>query len=594
MSDSSSYSEKNWREFFNTIEESITLHKSYEQISDIINQGMLTFLKYPSAESCLLFFLNNETFEFDFKSSAPYDVKVDVDLLYNKAIDNGILGESINAKFPKYANIMIDNAIKAIMVVPLVIPSKVFGIVILVLKEPTLAAEKFLQRLAMLQGSIFGNSLESNRLFKRFKKVESLLEQKIAVRTLGLSQSKRELQAILNSVQTGILVINVKTNEIITANPIAAEILKENQDSLIGKNSKEIFGKSLNEQHNLDTKIMFSRNFESTVICSDGDRIPVLRTISHIFLGNDKLRIESFIDISERKRIEESLKQANELLELKVQERTEDLQLLVHKLKIEISERERAEAEMRKMLEKEKELNELKTRFVSMVSHEFRTPLTIIRSSAQIIQKYKDKLNTEKELDYLERITSTVDLMTDILENVLFIGKSDSDKIKFHPAPINIIEFCINVINDINMVNQTFDEIVFRNNAKKEIVVADENILRHILINLLSNAIKYNINKKQIEFSLNTDEEKTEFIIKDQGIGIPAEDQDRIFEPFHRSENVGTISGTGLGMSVVLRSIKLHEGTISFSSQENKGTTFKVTIPALNFGENNHEKNIGS
>jgi signal transduction histidine kinase len=135
------------------------------------------------------------------------------------------------------------------------------------------------------------------------------------------------------------------------------------------------------------------------------------------------------------------------------------------------------------------------------------------------------------------------------------------------------------------MVNQTFDEIVFHNNAKKEIVVADETLLRHILINLLSNAIKYNVNKKLIDFTLNTSDEATEFIIKDQGIGIPQEDQDRIFEPFHRSENVGTISGTGLGMSVVLRSIKIHKGTISFSSQENKGTMFKVTIPALTIGD---------
>ncbi len=585
MNEIKSNSDTNWRDFFNTIEESLTLHKSYEHISDIINQGLMAFLKYPKTESCSLFLLNNETFEFDYKTTAPYGVEIDADFLYNKTIDNGILGESINAKFPKYTNITIDNKLKSLMVVPLVVPSKVFGVVILVINGSQLAAEKFLQRLAMLHGGIFGNSLETNRLFKKLKKVESLLEQRIAVRTMGLSQSKRELQAILNSVQTGILVINSKSNEIITANPIAAEILKENQDSLIGKNSKDIFGRSVDEQHNLDTNIMFSRNFESMVIRSDGDRIPILRTISHIFLGNDKFRIESFIDITDRKRIEESLKQANELLELKVQERTEDLQLLVHKLKIEIAERERAESEMRKLLEKEKELNELKTRFVSMVSHEFRTPLTIIRSSAQIIQKYKDKLDVTKERDYLDRILTTVDMMTDILENVLFIGKSDSEKIRFNPVPINIVEFCIGIINDINMVNQTFDEIVFHNNAKKETVVADETLLRHILINLLSNAIKYNVNKKIIDFTLNTDDEGTEFIIKDRGIGIPREDQKRIFEPFHRSENVGTISGTGLGMSVVLRSVELHQGRINFSSQEHKGTTFKVAIPPLNTRE---------
>ena len=585
MSDVNLNIDNYWLDFFNAVEESISLQKSNEQLSDIINLGLHTFQRYPGAESCSLYFLNDETFEFDHKSSVPFDVAIDSAFIYDKAIEAGIIGESLNSKFPNFTNINIKNILKSILVIPLVIPSKVFGIVILVINDASFASEKFLLRLALLHGRIFGNSLESNRLFKKFKKVESLLEQKIAVRTMGLSQSKRELQAILNSVQTGILVINVKTNEIITANQIAADFFKESQDSLVGRNSKELFGKSDDEQHNLDTKIMFSRNFESTIIRSDGDRVPVLRTISHIFLGSDKLRIESFIDITDRKRIEESLKQANELLELKVQERTEDLQLLIHKLKIEVAERERAENEMRNMFEKEKELNELKTRFVSMVSHEFRTPLTIIRSSAQIIQKYKNKITLEKETDYLNRILSTVDMMTDILENVLFIGKSDSEKIKFNPTPINIVEYCINIINDMNMVNQSFDEIKFHNNAQKEIIIADETLLRHILINILSNALKYNVNKKLINFTLNTSDESTEFVIKDQGIGIPIEDQDRIYEPFHRSGNVGTISGTGLGMSVVLRSVNLHAGTISLISQENKGTTFKVTFPTYNPGD---------
>lgn len=573
---------QSWKDFFNAIEEGITLQKSYEHISDIINQGLLTYLKYPGCSSASLYLLNNETFEFDYKTSAPYDVNVDSTFLYEKVIDKGILGESINSKFPKTTSIYLDNKPVSIMVVPLVIPSKIFGVVILIIENKDQAKERFLQRLAMLQGSIFGNSLENNRLFKKFKKVESLLEQKIAVRTMGLSQSKRELQAILNSVQTGILVINVKSNKIIQANPVAAEILKESQDNLIGKTSHDIFGKTSNEEHNLDTRIMFSRNFESSVVRSDGETLPILRTVSHIYLGNDKFRIESFIDITDRKKIEQSLKQSNELLELKVQERTEDLQLLVHKLKIEIAERERAESEIRKMLEKEKELNELKTRFVSMVSHEFRTPLTIIRSSAQILEKYKQKLDDKKQEDYLNRITTTVDMMTDILENVLFIGKSESEKIKFHPTQINIVEFCISVINDINMVNQSFDIIKFINNSKKDEIIADENLLRHILLNLLTNAIKYNVHNKIIEFTLNSNEEETVFIIRDHGIGIPKEDQDKIFDPFHRSENVGTISGTGLGMSVVVRSVELHKGKISFSSEENKGTTFKVTIPAIN------------
>ena len=570
-----------WSEFFNHIEKNISLHKSYKQLTEIINQGLLTLLAYPSAMSASLFILNNETFEFDFNSTTPYNLDIDYSSLYDKVVETGILGESINQRFPRTTQQKIDNVDKSLMVVPLVVPSTVFGVVVIIIDNHKYASDIFLQRLAMFQGSVFGSLLEKNRLFKKYKKVESLLEQKIAVRTMGLAQSKRELQTILNSVQTGIFVINVESNEIVTANPTSAEILRENQADLIGRNSLEFFGKSDGEQHNMDTKVVFSRNFESSVIRSDGELVPVLRTVSHIFLGKEKFRIESFIDITDRKDIELSLKQANELLELKVQERTEDLQLLVHKLKIEIAERERAEDEIRNMLEKEKELNELKTRFVSMVSHEFRTPLTIIRSSAQIIEKYKDKLDPRKEIEYLKRILSTVDIMTDILENVLLIGKSDSDKTGINPIPIQIVEFCITVVNDINTASHSFDEIVFHNNAKKKIIIADETYLRHILLNLLSNAVKYNVNGQSIDFTLNTDEKQAVFIVQDYGIGIPEDDQDKIFDPFHRSDNVGTISGTGLGMSVVLRSVELHKGRITFSSNENKGTTFKVTIPTI-------------
>lgn len=571
-----------WKEFFKNIEENISLHKSYKQLPEIINQGLLTLLTYPSAMSVSFFILNKETFEFDFKTTVPNDVNIDPSALYDKVIETEVLGKAIDRRYPEITHHRINNEERSLMVVPLIVPSSVIGIVIIVINNQNFASDDFLQRLAIFHGYVFGCLLENNRLFKKYKKAQSLLEQKIAVRTMSLAQSKRELQTILNSVQTGIFVINIKSNEIITANPIAAEILKENQAGLIGKNSLDFFSKSNDEKHDMDTETVFFKNFESTVINSDGESVPVLRTTSHIFLGTERFRIESFIDITDRKEIELSLKQANELLELKVEERTEDLKLLVHKLKNEISVRERAEAETRKILEKEKILNELKTRFVSMVSHEFRTPLTIIRSSAQIIDKYKDKLEPRKEKEYLNRILSTVDLMTDILENVLFIGKSDSDKTSINPIPIDIVEFCITVINDINTASHSFDEIIFHNNAKKEIIVADETYLRHILLNLLSNAIKYNVDNKPVDFTLNTDKQQTIFIVEDHGIGIPEEDQEKIFEPFHRSGNVGSISGTGLGMSVVLRSVELHHGRITFSSTVNKGTTFKVSIPSIN------------
>ena len=267
------------------------------------------------------------------------------------------------------------------------------------------------------------------------------------------------------------------------------------------------------------------------------------------------------------------------MLELKIEERTEDLQILIFKLNVEIEERKKAEQEIIKSLEKEKELSELKSRFVSMVSHEFRTPLTIIRTSAQLIEKYYDKINEEDRISYMKRIMQTVDLMTDLIDNVLFIGRSDAQKLTFNTGQININDFCRNIIREIQLsynnersINATFD-------CQQEMIALDSQLLTVILFNLLTNAIKYSEKSTTVDFDLKSDEDNLTFSIIDRGIGMNEEDQRKIFDSFHRGSNVGNIPGTGLGMSVVLRSLELHGGRIELSSKLNEGSKFTVTIP---------------
>ena len=276
---------------------------------------------------------------------------------------------------------------------------------------------------------------------------------------MSIAQSKRELQAILNAVQTAILVIDPETNKIISANSVAVSLIGDKADNIVG-NEPQIYFKGKNENFIVDDKIKFSRNFESTITNFKEVPIPILRSIANISIGNQAFRIESFLDITERKMNEIALKQANELLELKVQERTEDLQILVHKLRGEIAEREKVELEVRKMLAKEKELNEMKSKFVSLVSHEFRTPLTIIRSAAQILDKYHNQIDPAQFKEYLERIISTVDNMTDLMENVLFIGKTDNKKHSFAPHQINVIGFAQGITRDIKLTSISDIEII--------------------------------------------------------------------------------------------------------------------------------------
>ncbi|WP_287252847.1 MULTISPECIES: ATP-binding sensor histidine kinase [unclassified Moorena] len=245
----------------------------------------------------------------------------------------------------------------------------------------------------------------------------------------------------------------------------------------------------------------------------------------------------------------------------------------------EVQVRERLEKQIRKSLEREKELTELKSRFISMTSHEFRTPLTTIMGVTEIFKYYSQNWTDEKKQNYLDRIQVNVKHMLHMLDDVLVVNKANAGKLKFNPAPLNLLEFCRDLVEDIELGIDTQQSIVFSIQCECPEVNFDEKLLRHILINLLSNATKYSPNDSTINFDLICQQEEVIFKIKDQGIGIPEEDQKQLFESFHRCNNVGNIPGTGLGLAIVKQSVEVHGGEITVNSQVGIGTTFTVTIP---------------
>ena len=254
-----------------------------------------------------------------------------------------------------------------------------------------------------------------------------------------------------------------------------------------------------------------------------------------------------------------------------------------------ITKRKQAEAEIRNALEKEKELGELKSRFVTTTSHEFRTPLSTILSSAEILQRYNHKLTEEKKLHHLEGIQVTVKNMTQLLDDVLLIGKAAAGKLGCNPAPLELVEFCRNLVEEMQISTNTH-AIAFSPHVQSTYACMDEKLLRHILSNLLSNAIKYSPSGGLVKFDLICKQEEAIFSVQDRGIGIPTADQGNLFESFHRATNVGTISGTGLGLAIVKKSVDLHRGKIVVESEVEIGTTFTVTIPSQNC-EATNEKN---
>jgi len=243
-----------------------------------------------------------------------------------------------------------------------------------------------------------------------------------------------------------------------------------------------------------------------------------------------------------------------------------------------ITKRKRAEEEIRNALEKEKELGELKSRFVTMTSHEFRTPLTTILSSAELLQDYGSKWGEEKKNQHLQRIQIAVKHMTQLLNDVLLIGKAEAGKLEYNPAYLNLQQFCHNIVEEIQ-VGAANHTIMFSSEGSCTNAYMDEKLLRHILNNLLSNAIKYSPQGGTVDFQLSCDQKTAVFRIQDHGIGVPQAEQAQLFDSFHRASNVGTISGTGLGLAIVKKSVDLHGGEITVASTLGVGTTFIVTIP---------------
>jgi len=251
-------------------------------------------------------------------------------------------------------------------------------------------------------------------------------------------------------------------------------------------------------------------------------------------------------------------------------------------LQQEVHRREIAEAEVRKSLSKEQELNQLKSYFVSMVSHEFRNPLTTILGFAELVRDFDQQLTSEKRQAYLRQIQESARRMTALLNDVLSIGQAEAGKLEFNPEPLDVEEFCRDLVEEIKLGNSVQHTITFSRPSQLTKACMDKNLLRQILTNLLSNAIKYSPEGSAVTFDLICQDEKAIFDIKDEGIGISPEDQQRLFESFQRGSNVGKISGTGLGLTIVKKAVDLHGGQIAVKSEVGVGTTFSVAIPLNN------------
>jgi PAS domain S-box-containing protein len=230
-------------------------------------------------------------------------------------------------------------------------------------------------------------------------------------------------------------------------------------------------------------------------------------------------------------------------------------------------------------LKKEQELNEFRMQFMSLVSHDFRTPLTVIQTSASMMQTYRDRLTAAQIDKRVEQISTQILRLTEMLDAVMLVMRGQSGRLEFNPAATNLREFCEDVAATMRTTTGDNQNLTLRAKGDINAVQVDQELLRHILLNLISNAIKYSPDGGTITVTVVREESDIVIRVSDQGIGIPPEDQKRLFQPYQRASNTGSIKGTGLGLSIVKLCAEAHTGNVSVASQPGGGSTFTVVLP---------------
>lgn len=416
------------------------------------------------------------------------------------------------------------------------------------------------------------------------------------------------LNAIFKTAIDGIIAID-ESGTILLANPAIAELFQYKPEELIGQNIKMLMAEPHHTNHDTylkkyyetgEKKIMgIGREAEGRR--KDGAVFPIRLSISEINLKGKRFFTGVVHDLSEQYKAEENIKRLNSELEARVEERTNEINVTLkklmetnEKLKSEIIERKKVEdllreteKEIRTAFEKEKELNELKSRFVTMASHEFRTPLSTILSSTALIEMYISKDQENKKIKHLKRIKSSVDNLNNILNDFLSLSRLEEGRIKFKPEWFSFSSFCAGIIDEMEGLLRPGQKIEHIEEISDDQVFLDKHLLKNILFNLLSNAMKYSPPEAIIYCKNEITDQEVIIDIRDNGIGIPDTDQTHLFTRFFRASNATNIGGTGLGLNIVKRYVEVMNGVISFESQLGEGSSFKIILPKNNHDEKN-------
>lgn len=394
-------------------------------------------------------------------------------------------------------------------------------------------------------------------------------------------------ETIFNHVNEGILISDSSGN-IVVVNPKVEFLFGYSGEELQGQKVEILIPHRFHENHvkyrtkfsDAPVKRPMGKDMTLFAHRKDGSEFPVEVSLSYYKTSEGSFVIAFIIDITERfeqqqkiQKINQELTQLNETLERKVYERTLVLKEALNSL-------EQSRNQLSIALEKEKELNEMKSRFISMASHEFRTPLSTVLSSISLIGKYTKEDEQDKREKHIMRTKRAINNLTEILNDFLSIGKLEEGLIKTHFIDLDVPHFLEELVSEMMAIALPGQQITYHHEGVK-IFYLDHKIFLNIMLNLIANAIKFSPENTEINVTSKIDEEGLHVAVRDHGIGISEEDQKYLFDRFYRGKNVSNIEGTGLGLSIVVKYLELMRGHISFESKLGKGTKFTFFIPYL-------------
>jgi len=387
------------------------------------------------------------------------------------------------------------------------------------------------------------------------------------------------LKAIIQNAIDGIITIDDR-GKVESINPAACNLFQYSPEEVIGNNISMLMPPPDREQHDgylsryqqTGEPHIIGIGRDVTGLRKDGSHFPFRLGISEVQFSGRKIYTGFIHDLSHQREAEERLKEHAAHLEELVEQRTQSLNATVGALQT-------AKEEVSLSLEKEKELGLLKSRFVSIASHEFRTPLTSVQLSVSLIEKYAEPFNNPNIVKHVGKIKSAVGNLTSILNDFLSLEKLESGKQEPIYREFDLVKFAETITEEMQVLAKQNQNIIYQHTGTHNTVRLDQNLLKNCIFNLINNAIKYSGENTFIDFNTEINEKNCLITVNDNGIGIPETDQKHLFEAFFRAHNTGTIPGTGLGLNIVARYTQLMNGKIDFKSSLNHGTLFTITFP---------------